>query len=288
MKVAPGSCTKPTAPLAGESLTHRAVLLPQRVGQRFHLQRIPVSDALAPWLEFHWIVEWDLADGEAHVQRVMPYPNANLVFDIGRTALHGPVRGMFEQHLTGRARVHGVRFKCGGLRPWLDHPMSALATPQAAPAPCLPLDADPEALAQEILAMVDVTDAVARVERCLMARLPPIDPWVTQIDEAVKAVQRDSTLTRAADLQDRLGLGERALQRCFANYVGVSPKWVVQRARIHDALQALATDARLPLADLAQRTGFFDQAHFARTFRQHTGQSPQQYRQALKAAEASE
>jgi AraC-like DNA-binding protein len=269
---------------AGTLLTQRAVLLPQLVGERLRLSRHPASDLLAPWIDYHWIVEWDLPPGDEHVQHVMPYPNANLAFEMGQSALHGPPRGLFTRVLAGRGKVHGVRFKCGGLRPWIDRPMASLHDRVASPLPCLPRGADLARIEQDVLHDTDHAQAVVRVERLLVSQRPFADPMIARLDDAVAIVQDDSSITRATALQDLLGMSERALQRCASNYLGVTPKWIVQRARVHDALQSLAVDAATPLADLAYRLGFFDQAHFARCFRQHTGRSPQQYRQALHAA----
>lgn len=270
----------------GTLLTQRAVLLPQLVGERLRLSRHPASESLAPWIDYHWIVEWDLAPGDTHVQHVMPFPNANLAFEHGASALHGPPRGLFTRVLAGRGKVHGVRFKCGGLRPWIDRPMSDLRDTVVSPLPCLPRDADLVQIEHDVLSDADHAQAVGLVQRLLMTRRPPVDPMVARLDDAIAAVQNDSDITRTAALQDLLGLGERALQRCALNYLGVTPKWIIQRARVHDALQSLAVDAETPLADLACRLGFFDQAHFARCFRQHTGRSPLEYRQAMRAATA--
>jgi transcriptional regulator GlxA family with amidase domain len=94
----------------------------------------------------------------------------------------------------------------------------------------------------------------------------------------VQQVMRDPGLTRVAQLKALLGLSERALQRSFAEQIGVSPKWVIQRARLQDALQALAQPECPSLAELAVTLGFCDQAHFSRCFRQTTGQTPALYR----------
>lgn len=272
------ACTKPTLDI-GPAMTRRALLQPRLASERFRLQRIPVGDALAPWLDFHWIVEWDLPAGQTHVQQLLPYPNANLAFEAGQTALHGVSLGLAERRLQGRGRVHGLRFKCGGLRPWVEQPMWRLRGRMLPPAPCLPAGMDAGLAEVQVLGASSTQEAVERAEGLLcVARPTAPDPWVERLDAAVRDVQDDPGITRATALQERLGLGERALQRCFANYLGVTPKWVIQRARIHDALQALAVEGEGPvLAELALRLGFCDQAHFSRCFRQHTGRTPQQY-----------
>jgi AraC-like DNA-binding protein len=76
---------------------------------------------------------------------------------------------------------------------------------------------------------------------------------------------------------ERAGMGKRTLQRLFHEYVGVSPKWVIQRYRLHEAAQRLADDPDLSLADLALDLGYCDQAHFVRDFRSVVGRPPAAY-----------
>ena len=89
------------------------------------------------------------------------------------------------------------------------------------------------------------------------------------------ACTKRDTVTLAAE---RHGLSERTLQRLFRRYVGVGPKWVLQRARLHDAVERLDTaDGPVDLAALATELGWFDQAHFTRDFTALVGQSPAAY-----------
>jgi transcriptional regulator GlxA family with amidase domain len=87
----------------------------------------------------------------------------------------------------------------------------------------------------------------------------------------------DRDITRVRDVTDRAGVGTRRLQRLFAAYVGVGPKWVIRRARPHEAVERLDNGHRLDLGFLARELGYFDQAHFARDFRQAVGRPPAAY-----------
>ena len=69
----------------------------------------------------------------------------------------------------------------------------------------------------------------------------------------------------------------RTLQRLFDKYVGVSPKWVVQRYRLHEAAEQLAAGSTTSQADLAIALGYSDQAHFNRDFKAVVGTSPGEY-----------
>ena len=89
---------------------------------------------------------------------------------------------------------------------------------------------------------------------------------------------RDLTLVR--DLAGRFRIGPRRLQRLFATYAGVPPKWVIRRARLHEAVERLDQGHDLDLALLARDLGYFDQAHFAHDFRAVVGRPPAAYRAA--------
>jgi AraC-like DNA-binding protein len=73
----------------------------------------------------------------------------------------------------------------------------------------------------------------------------------------------------------------RSLQRLFAEYLGIGPKWVIQRFRILDAVAAAHSGAVADWAALARELGFSDQAHLTRMFTQVVGTPPATYRRAI-------
>jgi transcriptional regulator GlxA family with amidase domain len=87
----------------------------------------------------------------------------------------------------------------------------------------------------------------------------------------------DQDLTRVGDAAERAGVGTRRLQRLFATYVGVTPKWVIRRSRLHEAVDRLDQGDHVDLGFLARDLGYFDQAHFARDFRAAVGRPPAAY-----------
>ena len=73
----------------------------------------------------------------------------------------------------------------------------------------------------------------------------------------------------------------RQLQRLFKEYVGVSPKWVIQRYRLFDAAERIAAGTIVKGADLALELGYADQAHFIRDFKT-VGRSPADYARSIR------
>lgn len=254
---------------------------PLGAARRIRLATYPPSASLQTFVDYFWVVEWNLGARPPETQRVLPYPNAHLVFDRGQTAVHGVVRGAFVRTVEGAGRVLGVRFKPGGLRPFIERPLSRLADRTMAVDDVLKVSgADAE---QRVLGQAGDAAMVAAAEALLMAVLPPADPRALLAAQAVAAVAAAHGPVSVGALCAQVGVEERSLQRLFSNYVGVSPKWVIQRFRLQEAAWRLARRGPVELAALAGELGFYDQAHFTRNFTQLVGQSPLDYWKSQQA-----
>ncbi|GGU02878.1 helix-turn-helix domain-containing protein [Streptomyces coeruleorubidus] len=67
-------------------------------------------------------------------------------------------------------------------------------------------------------------------------------------------------------------MSARQLQRMFAEYVGIGPKWVIRRARIQEAAARAAAEPQ-DWSALAAELGYADRAHFTRDFTASIGTS---------------
>jgi transcriptional regulator GlxA family with amidase domain len=111
-------------------------------------------------------------------------------------------------------------------------------------------------------------------ETFLARRADALPPEAARIRDAVEQIERDHSLLRVTDVAALLRIDIRTLQRLFRRHVGVSPKWVVRRFRLHEAAELLRSVNPPSLADLALSLGYADQAHFARDFKLATGKTP--------------
>ncbi|MBB3220215.1 AraC family transcriptional regulator [Pseudoduganella umbonata] len=267
---------------AGNDLP-KGILDPHAMPRRFGLRRYPPPAVLAPFVDYLWIVEWNLEGAPAQVQRVLPYPHAHLVFEAGAGALHGVVRGAFDKTLSGRGRALGVRLRAGGLRPWWQGTAASLTgkvlpleqvfgTDAGAAARQVQGGGDDDAMMAPVLALLAPAAAAARP-----------DPRAALAQRALDAAAAPQGPVSVAMLAAVAGVPERGLQRLFQEHVGVPPKWVVQRYRLQEAAALLAAPACPDLAALAQQLGFFDQAHLTRAFTALVGRAPQAYRRSQLA-----
>ncbi|MCF4165278.1 AraC family transcriptional regulator [Zavarzinia compransoris] len=68
--------------------------------------------------------------------------------------------------------------------------------------------------------------------------------------------------------------------RFFKTEFGMTPHAFITRARVTRACELLQS-TRVSLAELADQVGFASQSHFSRVFKQHLGETPQQYRRRI-------
>jgi len=120
----------------------------------------------------------------------------------------------------------------------------------------------------------------AATEAALRALDPEPDQRYQDLLAVVADMLGDRSLVSVAQVCDRHGYSARTLQRLFEHYIGVGPKWVLGRYRIHDLVASLDAGYEGTLTDLARSLGWYDHAHFTRTFKALVGVPPSEYRRA--------
>ncbi|WP_170289156.1 helix-turn-helix domain-containing protein [Massilia sp. YMA4] len=263
--------------------TPKGVVDPAGAARRISLRQHAPTPALAHCIEYFWIVTWDLRGQPAQTQRVLPYPNVHLAFEAGQSALHGVVLGPFDKTVAGQGRVLGVRLRPGGARAFVAGDSAAL-TGRVLPA--CELMGETAAALEGAVADIRGDAALVAAAQALLAphvHTLALDPRAALAERAVLAAQAERGPVSVAALAQAVGLDERALQRLFRTYVGVPPKWVIQRFRLQEAAARLARPGPVDLALLAQELGFFDQAHLTRGFTALVGRSPLEYWKSQQA-----
>ena len=260
------------------------ILRPEVQDSLVRRDRLEADDRLTPWVEHYWTVAWDL-EGPGFVAEVVSHPSVHVTVETGSLPrfghpmpaglVHGVITRRFSQRISGRGRVFGVKFRPGGFGAFTGADVGAW-TDQV-----VPLGGAFGTLAGgwvgEVLGLDDDRDRAAVADSFLLDRLPGRDERYDEVLAVVRAIQDDPALTTVALAARRHAMSERTLQRLFRRYVGVGPKWVIQRARLHDAVDRIDRGGVRDLAALAVELGWFDQAHFTRDFTALVGQSPAAY-----------
>jgi AraC-like DNA-binding protein len=257
----------------------RGVLDPRSGERWFELDMLRPAEELAELVEHFWTVTWDLRGRDSYTQHVLPHPSVHVVVEDDRAEVVGVTTGRFSRVLEGKGRAFGIKFRPAGFHPFLGSSVSALTDCMVPIAEVF--GAGGEALAERVRGLRDPADLLQAAEAFVRARGAPPDPRVPRVNQVVADIMEDRAITRVDQVVERTGIGTRRLQRLFADYVGVSPKWVVQRYRLHEAAERLAADEELDLATLAVELGYFDQAHFARDFKAIVGSPPNRYARTI-------
>ncbi|MFT4216118.1 MAG: helix-turn-helix domain-containing protein [Micropruina sp.] len=271
----------PSTNATGRLPVSKGLLRPEEFARLVRFGEVPATGPAAQWVERVWSTSWELPDGVVHTTSLIPNPAVEVTVERGEFArpgrdgdgvwITGVGTSRFDVRLHGRGGAVGIKFRPGGFTAW-SGVGSDLLTDRVRPAAVhldgtdalrdLPLDAGESAPA--LLAFVErnAGDAAPIPELVQRATSLAVTPAVTRVD----------------DLAARCGCSVRTLQRTLRRYVGVSPKWLIRRQRMHDAVAAMDAGSTESLADLASRLGWYDQNQFARDFSRLVGVPPSAYR----------
>ncbi|MGH7460821.1 MAG: AraC family transcriptional regulator [Longimicrobiales bacterium] len=235
------------------------------------------GDALAALVRCYWTVT-GAGSPTTPVNRVLPDGCMDIIFDLRSGVQRGVVVGaMLEAsvfHMLGPLDMLGVRFVPGAAPLFLGSDASELTT-QIVPADNVWRDADE--LAGQLFECGDHSRRLQILNEALLRRL--------QRQRAQPAALQGMALIERAHGQLRLDLlcrslnvSERTLQRTFASQVGLTPKQAIRIMRFRGALQLMHIEPRATLAQVALRSGYADQAHFTREFRELAAATPAEFR----------
>lgn len=254
--------------------------LPREGEEYFHARYHPSPD-LAPYLEHLWSVGWDLPPGRSSKVETLPHPTVHLIFEDGVGGrIGGVAKGKFSTVLTGRGRIMAAKFRPGGFFPFVRRPVSFFSGKS------LDVTAYWGAAGQAIVDAVLNEESEETRHRLIEEFLRRLDPApdvsATRTGAIAESIALDRSINSVEELCRRHDLNVRGLQRLFSRYIGVNPKWVIQRYRLHEAAEQLAGNPSSQ-AVLAAELGYADQAHFVRDFKAIVGVSPAAYGRAARS-----
>jgi AraC-like DNA-binding protein len=251
----------------------RGLLQQKRSFEHFELTLFEPSADLAPFVEHYWMILWDLTGRSGYTQQNLSHPSQHLVLDPqGQSGLFGMYSGTFTYRMEGSGRVLGTKFRPGAFRGFYGKAVSAL-TDRHEPIE-VAFGRSTNDLDNEFMGLNDPLGMAERIEDLIRAAGPKLDHKAVQARRIVEAIEAQPDLCSVAQLSDEFAITVRGLQRLFDSYIGIGPKWVIDRCRMIEAVEALNRGEAASLTELAQRLGFFDSAHFTHTFQALTGVAP--------------
>lgn len=243
-------------------------------------QFLPAAPSLVPWLEHVWFVAWNLPHGREYRQRTVPFPVFNLVADEREgCALHGCSSSYFEYPLVGAGQVIGIRFKPAAQKVFFNKAAADLTDASINAGSVFSRDIV-DHLDRLSCSALNIDD-IARCLTSLRQSAGPMPAMALRMQHIVRYIESNPAVFRVGDLARAFNSSERTLQRQFDAHLGLPPKMVIERFRIHNAIRACADGTRPDFSALALRLGYFDQSHFINAFRRIVGMTPADYAQQL-------
>ena len=242
------------------------------------VHRYDAAAEFAGLLERFWIPVWSVSPGREAPQQVLQYPVTLLVVSGDYARFYGVVSGLSTTVLTGDgwavgvmcAPAAGALVARGSVAPYTDRSVDLADV----------LSADGQRLTARVRAAMAPDPTSPAAHRAAMEAfgdalrpLLPVDAEGELVNRVVAFVEGDREVTRVAQVCAEFDLSERALQRLVRRRLGLTPKWLIQRRRLHEAAERLRGHGPT-LAEVSALLGYADQPHFSRDFTRVTGMTP--------------
>ena len=247
------------------------------------ITRLPVRPELAELVRWYWIPVWSVPPGQERVQEVLRYPVCLIVVTADYARFYGVEPGLARTTLRGEGWAFGLALQPAAGSLLTGEPMDAWRGATAELGDTLGERGSAyTARVRELLGAGSGAESSPQAHRAatvaaleLLAPLPPVDEEGRLVNAIVAWVEETPSVLRVEQVCERFALSERALQRLCRRRIGLGPKWLIQRRRLHEAVALLSDGGDAPaLAALAASLGYADQAHFTRDVRQATGLTP--------------
>lgn len=141
-------------------------------------------------------------------------------------------------------------------------------------------------LREALLGVSTPSAELALVESALLGCLQPDAAGVHRCAAAVAALETDP-MRPITGVAAAVGITHAHLDREFVRVVGLSPRSLARILRLRRLLDRVDVHTDLSWTAVAAEWGWFDQSHFIRDFKRHTGVTPSGYVAAQRRAFAT-
>lgn len=132
-------------------------------------------------------------------------------------------------------------------------------------------------LRERLLETVGWPERFAILDAFLVARIGARLPPPASLARALARLGSSRGTADIGTVSAELGHSPRYLIALFNEHIGVPPKLYARILRFEHAVEVAATKTGGGWAQIAQRCGYYDQAHMIRDFREFTGHAPGSY-----------
>ncbi|MBO3697426.1 helix-turn-helix domain-containing protein [Roseivirga sp. E12] len=249
-------------------------------------EHIAPSLSLSRFIKSYWLIDSE-GDATQHRQKIIPDGYPELIFHYGdpyrinidgewytqeSELTAGQIRKHFFLENTGKSGMIGIKLMPTSLTQLFGIDMS-LFKDNVKPISTLDID-----LTQHLpKASLEGKDLfINSFEDIVKNQLSNVSKEQSAVEVAVLETLNTKGGISISKLCQEIGISERHLERQFSKYVGLSPKFyarIVRFAHIFELMQNQDNS----WSDLVYASGFYDQSHFIKNFKEFTGEDPSAY-----------
>jgi AraC-like DNA-binding protein len=124
--------------------------------------------------------------------------------------------------------------------------------------------------------MSNAGQMIREIEIFILKQMNP-EPKTLQAIDIVKYLYNNRAQSNIKSLKEKTGMCYKQLERSFRRYVGIRPKHFINIIKFNYAAKLMYERPQKSLTQIALESGYYDQSHFIKTFRQFSGQCPKNY-----------
>lgn len=248
------------------------------------------SELLSSYVKYYWTLE-DVRDSSLARERIFPDGCMELIFHYGdpfskyynenatlkqpRSFIHGQLHSFMDVQANGKIGLFSIRFMPQGLHSFLKMSADDL-TDHAVPVQEI-WGNDGLLLEEKIMEAKSTRQRIQIVEDFLLRHLIVRRSGNDEINYCVRTILNSTELIAIEKLSSEVNMGRRHLERKFIDAVGLSPKLFARISRFQSVLNLIEKNKTSSLTTIAYATGFYDQSHFIKDFKEFTGLNPKHY-----------
>lgn len=229
---------------------------------------------------------WSVTGTDTEQQKIIPDGFPEMIFHFGdpyeiidddnrastqeKILVSGQLSGPIILRATGRSDVFGIKFKPAGMWKLLKLDMSTLKDR------VISYTSDSSLLkVYENLKNASAQDRTKCVEKFLSTELKG-DDFEDEVDLILQTIENKKGDVSIEELCEHHTITQRTLQRIFQQRIGITAKQYARITRFK-TVYSLLQKPSLTKTDSIFLSGYFDQPHFNKEFREFTNENPEKW-----------
>lgn len=250
----------------------------------------PVNELLSSLIKCFWSLDAPATE-IPEKQTIIPDGCMEMIFQYGdryrqfmddgssivqpRCFVFGQISTPLEIEPTGAIGMIAARFHPDGFAPFLTLPVSEMKNRAVGLVELFGKKG--KALEEEVLDAATNEERIVIIERFLLNELHTPANIDRLAKLSVDLLLQSKGQVSVDEIAGQLNSNRRQLERRFSSAIGLSPKQLSKIIRLQATLKMMEQKQFTSLTALAYESGYFDQAHFIKDFKEFTGSSPRQF-----------